>query len=65
MYYCTKCNKPLVWQSDFDVEDVLYLEHYPEELDGVISYYYCPNCDRLETVLYSGNTMRILDIDDI
>ena len=60
MYYCTKCNGPLVWQSDFDTEDVGI--KYPE---GVVSFYYCPECDRLETVLYHGNTMEIIDILDI
>lgn len=65
MHYCSKCNNPLIWQSDFSVEDVLYLEQYPEAVDGVVSYYYCPVCDRLEVILYNGDIEVITDMFNI
>ena len=58
MYYCCKCKKPLVWQNDFDAEDVL-----DSNTEGIVSYYACSDCNVLVTVLlYREEVEIILDI---
>lgn len=44
---CTqgKCDSKLVWQSDFDFEDVGY------EGDGIVSYWICPKCNSMHELV--------------
>lgn len=46
-FYCPQCGERIVWQSDFDAEDV-----YGEGAEGIISYYMCPDCGLLIEAYY-------------
>jgi predicted RNA-binding Zn-ribbon protein involved in translation (DUF1610 family) len=38
-FYCPACGKQTaIWQSDFDAEDVGYIE------PGIVTFYTCSNC---------------------
>ena len=36
---CFKCNAKVIWQSDFDTEDLGIVE------EGIVSYYVCSECN--------------------
>lgn len=57
--YCPCCGERIICQNDFDASDV-----YGEEVEGIISYYHCPECDILLEAFYDEEactTIRILD----
>ena len=39
---CKYCGKDMIWQSDFTFEEMRY------EGEGVISVWYCPQCDKID-----------------
>lgn len=40
MIKCHKCGKEMIWQNDYDLEDL-----YCEEVTGILSFYDCEDCD--------------------
>lgn len=42
MYKCNKCNHELIWQNDF-----MYEDYGIEDDEGIVSCYYCHECDFL------------------
>jgi DNA-directed RNA polymerase subunit RPC12/RpoP len=40
---CPRCNSKLVWQNDFDYEDVNYIDS--DEYEGVYSMWNCTECE--------------------
>lgn len=43
---CKKCNQEMIWQNDFSFEDIQI------EGEGIVSYFYCPHCDKLYEALW-------------
>lgn len=39
---CPKCSKELVWQNDFDYEDIVFVD---DEYEGIYSMYSCLECE--------------------
>ena len=37
---CWHCNKELIWDCDFDTEDIT-----EGEMKGITSFLHCPNCN--------------------
>lgn len=60
MVKCSKCKSNTIWQSDFDAEDIIDVEQMPEAEESIISIYYCPNCDSMEYLLYTGEDTIVL-----
>lgn len=57
-FYCPQCGSRTIWQSDFDSEDV-----YGEGIEGIISYYMCPECSLLIETYYDDESavLRLLN----
>ena len=36
---CCKCGKDMIWDNDFDLEDIVYDAH------GIMSFYHCDDCN--------------------
>ena len=59
MIYCPCCGTKTIWQSDFDAEDV-YDDF--DNVSGLISYYFCPNCDVLMEMYIDEEHNKIISI---
>lgn len=52
MYNCIKCNTQLIWQSDFDYEDIFIEDENNPFYASIVSYYSCPICNELHTFIH-------------
>lgn len=56
---CLKCDSTMVWQSDFDFEDVGI------DAEGISCFYFCGNCESLHQLdLYEDGHITLRYIVD-
>lgn len=53
LFYCPQCGERVIWQNDWDAEDI------DSEVEGIISYYVCPDCC-LTIEAYYDDTCAVL-----
>lgn len=54
MFNCERCNSKMIWQNDYDAED------YELDADGIVTVYYCPNCDIIHEYLLLDDEVILL-----
>jgi predicted RNA-binding Zn-ribbon protein involved in translation (DUF1610 family) len=55
IFFCPSCGERVIWQSDFDGEDVGL------DVESIISYYACPDCNLLIEAYYD-DTCTVLKL---
>lgn len=55
---CPLCDKPTIWQNDFDAIDCGF-----DDTDGIVSFWYCSDCDELHEYLIADNETFLIVYD--